>query len=242
LSGTGDGKNNRPRGLLALPASYIMSVIGAVVSISGFIALVTARSVRTWVKGHPYPIYLALIVAVLVIAGTLNYAYNLRKRMTEPSSHDGKLYDAALARIPPNGAVIGWLKRAEMTEAGVTDFPADVVGALEKTIEFSRAQLVGFDDKRVAAAFESLIGAVTSFCQEVDAWTFAAQARQFRQIAAPPSGTAPSGESQLPGSPRTADATMAEETVVLARRHRDLVDAYDRFIRTAHARGIDTDG
>jgi hypothetical protein len=122
--------------------------------------------------------------------------------MTEPSGHDRKLYAAALARLSPNGAVIGWLKRA---------------------------------------AFESLVEAITSFCQAVERWTFAAHTRQFRPIAAPPSGPPPSGTS-LPGPPDTADATMAEETVVLARRHHDLVDAYDGFIRTAHARGIDTDG
>lgn len=242
MSGTGDETNNKPSSILALPASYIMSVLGAVVSISGFVALVTARSVRTWVKDHPYPIYLALIVAVLVIAGTLNYAYNLRKRMTEPSGHDRKLYAAALARLSPNGTVIGWLKRTEMTGARITDFPADVTGALDKTIEFSRAQSVGFDDKRIAAAFESLIGAITSFCQAVERWTFAAHTRQFRPMGAPPSGTPPSGTSELPGAPDTADASMAEDTEVLARRHHDLVGAYDRFIRTAHGRGIDTDG
>jgi hypothetical protein len=242
LSGIDDENNNKPSGLLAIPASYIMSAIGAAVSISGFIALVTTRSVRAWVKDHPYPIYLALIVAVLVIAGTLNYAYNLRKRITEPSDHDRKFYAAALSRLPPNGTVIGWLKRAEMTEARITDFPADVVGALDKTIEIFRTQSVGFDDRRVAAAFKSLIGAITSFCQAADRWTFVAHVRQFRPIAAPPSEASPSGTSQLPGPPRTADATMTEETVVLARRHRDLVDAYDRFVRTAHARGIDTDG
>ena len=166
--------------MITLPGKYVMSLIGAAVSISGFVALVTTPAVKTWVKNHPYPIYFALIVAVLVITGTLDYAYNLRKRITVPSDHDRNFYAAALERLPPNGTVIGWLKRSEMTEASIADFPADVLGALERTTEFFRTQSVGFDDTRIAGSFESLTGAITSFCQSVDRWTFAAHARQFR--------------------------------------------------------------
>lgn len=196
-----------------------MSAIGVAVSISGFVALVTSQSVKAWVKSHPYPIYLALIVAVLIIAGTLDYAYNLRKRITRPSDHDKKFYVAALERLPPNGAVIGWLKHTEMTAVSVDGFPADVLGALEKTIGFSRMRPVGFDDARIAGSFKSLTDSMVSFRQSVDRWTLAVQARQF-------GGT---------GSSLTA------ETAALTRRHHDLVRAYDRFIRTCHARGINID-
>jgi hypothetical protein len=216
-----------------------MSVIGAAVSISGFVALVTTQSVKAWVKNHPYPIYLALIVAVLVIAGTLDYAYNLRKKITVPSGHDRKFYAAALEKLPPNGTVIRWLKRAEITESNIADFPADVLGALEKTIEFSRAQSVGFDDARMAGSFASLIAAITSFSRSVDGWTFAVQVSQFRPMPAPPTGTPPSGTSQPPVSPSATGANVEEEAVALTRHHQDLVEAYDTFIRTAHARGID---
>jgi hypothetical protein len=243
LSGTDEG-DNKPSGLeavITLPAKYVMSAIAATVSIGGFVALVTTQSVKTWVKSHPYPIYLALIVAVLVIAGTLDYAHNLRKRIALPSEHDKKFYIAALKRLPPNGTVIGWLKHAEMTEASIADFPADVLTALDKTIEFSRTQPVGFDDMRIAGSFESLAEAIASFCQSVDRWTLAAHARRFRQTAAPPAGTPSSEASQPLVSPRDIDVGLEEETAALTRRHHDLVRAYDRFIRTAHARGIDID-
>jgi hypothetical protein len=239
-----DQEHNKPRDLpvlITLPAKYIMSVVGAVVSISGFVALVTTHSVKTWVKDHPYPIYVALIVAVLVIAGALNYAYSLRKRITTPSDHDRKFYIAALERLPPDGTAIDWLKRTRMTEASVTDFPADALAALEKTIEFSRMQSVGFDDTRIAGSFESLTGAIASFCQSVERWTFAMHARQFGQMA-PPSGTSPSGTSHPQVSPSATEVNVEEETVILTRHHRDLIYAYDTFIRTAHARGIDIDG
>jgi hypothetical protein len=218
LSGTDGGNSNKPSAMAAaitFPAKYVMSAVGAAVSISGFIALVTAQSVRAWVRSHPFPIYLALIVAVLLIGGTLDYAYNLRKQLNLPSAHDKRLYTMALERLPANGAVIAWLKRAQITEASIGDFPADVLGALDKTVEFSRGQAVGFDDTRIAGSFKSLTEAITIFCQSVDRWTLAAH---------------------------TVDASVEDETASLTRRHHDLVRAYDRFIRTAHARGIDIDG
>jgi hypothetical protein len=245
-----DERNNKKLGaletMITLPAKYVMSAIGAALSISGFVALVTTQSVKTWVKSHPYPIYLALIVAVLAIAGTLDYAYNLRKRIKLPSDHDKKFYGAALERLPVNGTVIGWLKRTEMTEASVADFPADVLSALERTIEYSRTQPVGFDDTRVADSFESLIGAITSFRHSVDSWTFAAHTRQFKGIAAPPPeipqpGKPLSGTSQPPVPSHVVSGEMQEDTVTLTRNHHNLVSAYDQFIRTAHARGVDID-
>lgn len=202
--------------MITLPAKYIMSAIGAALSISGFVALVTSQSVKAWVKSHPYPIYLALIVAVLAIAATLDYAYNLRKRIMRPSGHDKKLYVAALERLPPDGPVISWLKHAEMTAVSIDGFPADVLGALEQTVDFYRVQPVGFDDARIAGSFRSLTEAIANFRQSVDRWTIAAQARQ----------------------PGGAGASRAAETSTLAGRHHDLVRAYDRFVRTAHVRGI----
>ena len=228
--------------MIALPARYVMSVIGAALSISGFVALVTTQSVKTWVKNHPYPIYLALILAVLVVAGTLDYAYNIRKRIKLPSDHDKKLYIAILERLPVNGTVIGWLKRTEINDVGVSDFPADVLGALEKTIEFSRTQPVGFDDAQLARSFESLIQAIASFCRSVDSWTFSAHARQLKKIMAPPARTALPGEalsgvSHPPVSQNTGNASMDQETTALMHRRHGLVRAYDNFIRTAHGAG-----
>jgi hypothetical protein len=224
-----------------------MSAIGAALSISGFVALLTTQSVKNWVKSHPYPIYLALIVAVLVVAGTLDYAYNMRKRIKLPSDHDKKLCGAVLERLPVSGAVVGWLKQTEMTDAGVTDFPADVVGALERTIEFSRTQLVGVDDAQLARAFGSLIGAITGFCRSVDSWTVAVHTWRLRGIMAQPPGKSEPGQplskiSHSPVSPHIFGADMKEENMTFIRRHHELVSAYDHFIRTAHARGIDIDG
>jgi hypothetical protein len=200
-----------------MPVKYVTSLVGAVVSIGGFVALVAADSVKACVRSHPYQIYFALIVAVLIVAGTLDYAYNLRKRLAQPTGHDVKLYAAALSALPADGAVIGWLKRADMTTAGVDDFPADVLAALDKAAENARTRPVGFDDARLATSFETLTSAITCFCDAVEHWTITTQAH---------------------GGSAAGTATA----MTLTDSHRELVRAYDRFVRAAHTSGIDTDG
>jgi hypothetical protein len=216
-----DGSEEEVRGtslesVMALPAKYVMSLVGAAVSVGGFVALVTTDSVKAWVRSHPYPIYLALIVAILIVAGTLDYAYNLRKRLVQPTDHDTKLYAATLSTLPVDGAVVGWLKRADMTAAKVTDFPADVLAALERTAEYARTRPVGFDNPQLATSFETLASAITGFCTAVEHWTIAALAN-------------------------TGSTDGTTTATALRNSHQGLVRAYDGFVRTAHASGIDTD-
>lgn len=202
---------------IALPVKYVMSLVGAAVSISGFVALLAASSVKAWVRSHPYLIYFALIVVILLLAGTLDYAFNMRKRLVQPTNHDTKLYAAVLSALAADGPVIGWLKRTDLTAARVTDFPADVLAALEKADEYARTRPVGFDNQRLAASFGTLAAAITSFCNAVDHWTIAAR---------------------VSGDGTAERATSA----ALSNSHKGLVRAYDEFVRAAHASGIDTDG
>jgi hypothetical protein len=194
-----------------------VSLVGTVVSIGGFVALVAAGSVKAWVRGHPDLIYSALIVAILLLAGTLDYAYNLRKRLVQPTDHDMRLYAATLSALPADGAVIRWLKRTDLTTARVTDFPADVLAALEKVAEHARARPVGFDNPRLAASFDTLATAIMGFCSAVEHWTIAAHAN-----------------GDCADEPATATG--------LGISRQGLVQAYDRFVRTAHDSGINTDG
>ena len=170
----------------ALLGRYMLAIIGAVVTISGFVALVTASAAREFVKTHPYPIYIAFIVTLVMLLAALNYAYELRgknayltsvvDRSARPrvTAHDVRYYSEVLSDIPANGSVITWLKKAEMAELDVVDFPADVLTALERTAERPRLRPVGFDDPEVAAAFHALTAGITAFCDSVEQWTLAA--------------------------------------------------------------------
>ena len=242
MSGIDQGNRNTRSGLeaaAALLAKYTLSIIGGVLTISGFVALVTANSARLFVKKHPYPIYLALVVAVLVIMATLNYVHTLRKRNahlesvldhSEPpraSAHDVRFYDAVLSDIPVDGRVITWLKRTDMAGLNMNDFPADVLSALGRTVERPRMRPVGFDDQETAEAFRALTGAIEDFRDAVEHWTLAQHNVRWLGGAAKPSHISAEERSAMTGG--------------LVSCHAKLIQAYDAFIITAHARGIDAD-
>lgn len=221
----------------ALLSKYILSVVGMVLTVSGFVALVTANSARLFVKEHPYPIYLALVIAVLVILAALNWVHVLLGRNSElediasrsesprPSRHDVRFYTEAIKDIPVDGSVVTWLKCTQMTKLSIADFPADVLRALEKTAERPRMRPVGFDDREIAAAFGALIDAVKDFLETVEHWTFGQHNARWR-----------AGVTEL--LPTTV-ADRATWTSALAASHVRLIRAYDTFIITAHTRGIE---
>ena len=119
--------NRRPRhplasvnSVVALLANYALAFVGAVVAMAGFVALVTAKSVKAFVKDHPYPLYIALVIAVLTISATLNYVRFLRRenaRLTclasreSPTSNDVRYFAGLMVDLPIDGAVMTWLKR-----------------------------------------------------------------------------------------------------------------------------------
>ena len=170
----------------ALLGRYMLAIIGAAVTISGFVALITASAAREFVKTHPYPIYIAFIVTLVMLLAVLNYVSTLRGKNAYLTSvvdqsarprvtvHDVRYYSEVLSDIPVNGPVITWLKEAEMAELDVVDVPADVLTALERTADRPRLRPVGFDDPEVAAAFHALTAGITAFRGSVEQWTLAA--------------------------------------------------------------------
>ena len=242
MSSAGGGDRRGHGGLepvAAVLAKYALSVIGGVVTIAGFVALVTAQSARTFVKEHPYPIYFGLILAVLIILTTLNYAHSLRQtnarlanaaarsKSLPPSAHDVSFYAEVLSDVPIGGHIIAWLRRAKIAELSVTDIPADVLSALEKTAERPRMRPVGFDDQETAAALRTFTLAITEFCAAVERWTLVHHNARWLG--------ATGGLSDV----ETEDHNAA--TSMLAASHGKLIQAYDAFVVTAHGHGIDAD-
>ena len=237
-----DGDRHWQSGLetvAALLAKYTLSVIGSVLTIAGFVTLVTAKSARDFVKEHPYPIYIGLVLAVLIIMATLNYAHYLRQtnaRLTsaaaqpkslQPSAHDLSFYAEMLGDVPVDGHVIAWLRRVKMTELSVTDIPADVLNALEMTAERPRMRPVGFDDQEIAGAFHTFTLAISEFCVAVEQWTLVRHNARWLGVRGELSDATPEDNNAASGT--------------LMASHAKLIQAYDAFIVTAHSHGIDTD-
>jgi hypothetical protein len=204
----------------SLLGRYVLAIIGATVTISGFVALITASAAREFVKAHPYPIYIAFIATLVMLLAVLNYVSVLRSKYADLASmvdqsirsrvtaHDVRYFSEVLRDIPANGPVITWLKEAEMAELDVVDVPADVLTALERTADLPRLRPIGFDDPEVAAAFHALTEDIIAFRGLVEQWTLA--------------------------------ASRSRISAALEGCHQRLLHAYDEFIVTAHEHGLDS--
>jgi hypothetical protein len=235
-----NGENRQWRdGLTAMAvlfAKYILAIISGIVTITGFIPLVAENPARTFIKEHPYPIYIVLIITALILLAALNYVRILRREIAQmqateertgaphASAHDLQFFADVLSDVPTDGHVITWLKRANMTRLSPADFPADVLSALDKTAARPRMAAIGFDDQSVANALYAFLTAIDDFRATVEGWTLIYHNTRWQ-------GASANTES------KTGDS--ANEMLVAS--HRKLIHAYDAFIVMAHAHGIDAD-
>ena len=235
-----DGGNRRWYGGLppvtALAVKYILSIMGGILTLTAFITLITAKPVGAFVRKHPYPIYLAFILTVLMLLATLNYTQALRKRNAElkaaqahpgsslPSGHDVRFFADALSDVPVDGQVIAWLRRVRIAELKPREFPADVLSALQKTSARPRTRPVGFDNQDIANALQTFLEAIDDFCAAVEAWTLVYYTARWQDAAS-----------------NNAAEDQEAGTSVLEVSHAELIRAYDAFIITAHSHGVDAD-
>ena len=89
-SGAESGSAGEPppgRGLIRelgrYTAKQTLAVIGAFGAITAFITFLGKESPRHWIQAHSYPVFAALVAAVLLLLGTGSYAYNLAARYRE---------------------------------------------------------------------------------------------------------------------------------------------------------------
>lgn len=227
--------------LIAQVGDNTLAIVGVVSSIAGFVGLVTSGQLRTFVKLYPYPICIALIITLLALLISLNYAQTVRRQRSQlqaaaqspaeprPSAHDVRLFAEALADLPLDGPVITWLRRAEAAALDPADFPADVLTALDRTVGRLERRPVGFDDELVAQALAGFLAAVEDYRVNLESWTLAghntALAGHDVARAAATAGPRPTGPDPVTGA--------------LADSQQRLLRAYDSFILTAHKRGMD---
>jgi tetratricopeptide (TPR) repeat protein len=61
-------------------AKRIKTAIGTFVLLVGFLSILTSKSIRHWVQGHPYPVFIAFVVTTLSTLIAVDYAGMLRAR------------------------------------------------------------------------------------------------------------------------------------------------------------------
>lgn len=220
--------------LPAQAAKNVLAITGGATSITGFISLITAQSFKHLIKAYPYAIYAARIITLLALLVTLNYVQILRRERARAriaaqrsmdrraSTHDLQFFEEMCTDLPLDGPVIRWLRRTTPADLMPTEVPADVLTALERTARRARLRPVGFDDGSVARALAEFLDAIEEYRSAVESWTLLLHNAAVRQTAA--------GVSAADIDP-TASA--------IADSHNRLIRAYDSFIVTGHAGGMD---
>jgi hypothetical protein len=211
-----------------------LAIIGVITTIAGFAGLVTSGQLRKFVHNYSYPICIALIIALLALLVSLNYAQTVRRqrnrlraaahrpREPRPSPHDVRLFAAALADLPLDGLVVGWLRRTQAATLSPTGVPADVLTALDRTETRLTGHPVGFDDPAVARALAEFHAAVGSYRAGIESWTLVHH------------------NAAQPGAPQSLlDNGVNPVGGGLAADHARLLAAYDSLLMTAHERGLD---
>jgi hypothetical protein len=209
-----------------------LAIVGVVSSVAGFVGLVTSGQLRKFVKIYPYPICIALIIVLLALLVSLNYAQTVRRQRSQlqdaaqrpgeprPSGHDVRFFAEVLADLPLDGPVITWLRRVDPGTLKLPDFPADVLTALDRTVGRLERRPVGFDDDLVARALADFIATVEDYRANLERWTLVWQDLAL----AGASGGLLLGPDSVAGG--------------LADSQQRLLRAYDSFVVTAHKRGL----
>lgn len=225
---------DRAASSLIRTTNYVLSIFTGIVSVTGFIAFAADSSVKRFVDHHASSIYIALLLTVLVLLPTLNYTLALRAKnfqlrtalhhvkATHAIGHDARLFAELLSAVPATGPVLAWLRRTQLTTLRPADVPADVLSSLEKTTSFPGMWPVGFDNDDMTTAMDTLLSTIREFLAAVENWTICLHDAHPQAVAPSQSPTAP-------------DAVLS----ALISSRDALLNAYDAFITTAHAQGID---
>lgn len=208
-------------------AGNLFTAIGIVVSVVTMIAMLTSAGLRDWVKRHPYWVLIALLIAIVTLFVMLNIVRNMRAELrrlrqseeSENTDQDDATLKAVLNRIPPEGALITWLRK----DFSPSPIPRQQLDALKQVHQYFGSDPSRFVGTAVAAPCIELQNAVRALVEKLERWT---------------SLEAGSAERIIPveweGNPKYAHAVEQIRDTA-----EGLIRAYDAFLQTCRQRGID---
>jgi hypothetical protein len=210
----------------------MLALIGAVVAVVTFISMITSNTFRVWLKRHPYPIFVAFIVAILIIMFLLNYIRYLARRPSpaplsmqqdpSPTEHDKQLFKRFAAALPAEGGSMRWLKQQFSPES----IPREPMHALAEAVRKLDLNPIGFDDGSANAAYLELRKTIETFRKKVDRWTVA-DARHT--------------SLDIPDEWRYENKEHYESALTEIREAHDVaVTSYDKFLTICHQLRLDS--
>ena len=207
----------------------LLAVIGGAVTLASFVSLLTSKPMRVWVVRHPYYTFSALIVSIFALLIVLNYAQELRARTAlansapaaeppKPTAHDCALFRDLVAILPPDGAIMEWLKGGFDS----LKLPNAPLQALDQTGLKITLDAVGFDDHSANAGYRDLGISIKSFCKIVKKSARLDTTETYLEI---------------PQWWEKDRRTLYETEIQAA--HGRLTSAYDGCLRACHSAGMD---
>jgi hypothetical protein len=207
--------------------SNILAVAGVIVSVVTLIVMLMSEGFRNWVRHNPYWVFGGFVAAVVVILALLNfmqakYAELRRLRSLDAvrrADQDKRAMAAFLARIPPAGVFIAWIKKG----LNPSSVPLEKLAALDELRQYLASDPARFDDPQAAAGYIALTVAADAFSRKLLRWT-SLEAGNVQRI--------------IPVEWRQ-NAKYDRAFAEIKDAGDGLVVAYDAFLRTCHERGIE---
>jgi hypothetical protein len=207
----------------------IYSTISVAVAVIAFVSWVVSATVRVWSRDHSNWLYGALVIAALAIIVIVTYSVNLNRENKElkaarkkPSRNDINMLREIMTQLPRDGAIITWLK----TEFFVKAIPNASVEALDQIWHKLNMNPLEFNDQQVNAAYENLNSAMEAFAILITRYC-QFEGRNYERLHVP----LPTRDGEERGYYDTLNEIKEEV--------RSLTSAYDYFLKTCAANGLD---
>lgn len=207
-------------------ASKFVAAIGVVISVVTLILMLTSVGFRNWVKLHQYWMLSGLIAAIVVIFVLLNILLDMstelrRLRRSEDLRHidqDKRASKAVLTRIPPDGALIAWLR----TSFNPSLIPGERLSAVKEAHRYLGSDISRFGDPAAAVRYLELKNTAGTLLEILETRTSMEAGNVDRIIPV-----------EWEYGPKRGQAVAEIQDA-----RESFIRAYDAFVRTCHERGI----
>lgn len=199
--------------------NHLFAAVGAILSITGIIALVTSHSVKAWTRNNGTLLFVIIIACVITAFVIIDFL--LHRRPPGPSIHDKKIFRRIYSLLRPTGSVI-YLLKDETIWNGYRFKDLDKV---DKVIHLIETDEIGMDNSHAEKAYRKLLAALSDFRNFQALNTFPSQGGSERAVL--------SGQWDYK-SRKEAGNTINDLATAAG-------TAYDHFLRVCHKYGIDSE-
>lgn len=201
---------NRPN-VAGLLTNHLLFLLGAVLTVTGIVSLLTSKAVRIWTKDHSFLIFIILIMTVAASFVTIDFLLNGKRR--EATTHDRRMVRDVFEALPPDGPLIVWLKELFISKS----IPIRYLTTLDNLSSKMRLNVVGLDNARANQAYGKLKEAIEVFHSTATFNLFSNDTFTTME--------------KSPDWPWEQWKKASDEIV---EAHRVLVETYDQFVHVCH--------